>query len=187
VAEKIHNAWLKTLEDGIHTSDVYKAGISTQKAGTAEFADAVIARLGQKPKILKAVEYAREIQKGFDIKVSPIQKKEKKRVGFDVFLDNDQLRPDALAAKLKGLENDEIYLAFISNRGLKVWPDGLPESFCTSHWRCRFKARKPESEIAAAEIWKALEKAEATGLEVIKTENLYLFDGVKGFTDAQAE
>jgi len=187
VAEKIHNAWLKTLEDGIHTSDVYKAGISTQKAGTAEFADAVIARLGKKPKILKAVEYAREIQKGFDIKVSPIQKKEKKRVGFDVFLDNDQLRPDALAAKLKGLENDEIYLAFISNRGLKVWPDGLPESFCTSHWRCRFKARKPESEIAAAEIWKALEKAEATGLEVIKTENLYLFDGVKGFTDAQAE
>jgi isocitrate dehydrogenase len=187
VAEKIHNAWLKTLEDGIHTGDIYKEGFSVQKAGTAEFADAVIARLGQKPLILKAVEYAREIRKGFDIKVSPIKKKEKRLVGFDVFLDNDQLRPDALAAKLKGLENDEIYLAFISNRGLKVWPDGLPESFCTSHWRCRFKARKPESEIAAAEIWKALEKAETTGLEVIKTENLYLFDGVKGFTDAQAE
>jgi len=187
VAEKIHNAWLKTLEDGMHTGDIYKEGISKEKVGTAAFADAVIARLGSKPSILPAAEYEKEGKKGFDIRVSPIKQLEKKLVGFDVFLDNNQLRPEAIAEKLKAVENEAIYLAFISNRGLKVWPDGLPESFCTSHWRCRFKSRELGVEIAASEIWKALEKTEGLGLEAIKTENLYTFDGVKGFTDAQAE
>jgi isocitrate dehydrogenase len=187
VAEKIHNAWLKTLEDGIHTGDVYKEGVSSKKVGTAAFADAVIERLGQKPSILKAVEYEKTVQKGFDIKVSPVEKQEKKLVGFDLFLDNDQLTPDAIAAKLKALENEHLYLAFISNRGLKVWPDGLPESFCTSHWRCRFKSHNLENAIEPAEIWSALKKASEAGLEVIKTENLYTFKGQKGFTDAQGE
>ncbi len=187
VAEKIHNAWLKTLEDGIHTGDIYKEGISARKVGTAAFADAVIERLGQKPEILKAVEYPREMQKGFEIKVSPIEKQEKKLVGFDLFLDNDQLKPEAIAGVLKALENEQIYLAFISNRGLKVWPDGLPESFCTSHWRCRFKSRDLEKEISASEVWTSIQKASEAGLDVIKTENLYTFKGQKGFTDAQGE
>ena len=26
----------------------------------------------------------------------------------------------------------------ITNRGVKVYPDGMPETFCTDHWRCRF-------------------------------------------------
>lgn len=187
VAEKIHNAWLKTLEDGIHTGDIYTEGISKKKVGTKEFSVAVIERLGQKPSILKPVEYSRENQKGFDIRVSPIEKQKKQLVGFDLFLDNDLLSPEAIAQKLKGLENDFLYLAFISNRGLKVWPDGLPESFCTSHWRCRFKARNYTEGIGAQEIWKAIEGATGLDLDVIKTENLYTFDGKRGYTDAQAE
>ena len=187
VAEKIHNAWLKTLEDGIHTGDIFKEGFSSQKVGTAGFADAVIERLGQKPVTLKPAEYSREIQKGFEIKVSPIEKEEKKLVGFDLFLDNDSMRPDQIAGVLKGLDNEKISLAFISNRGLKVWPDGLPESFCTSHFRCRFKSRDLSVEIPASEVWEGIRKANEAGLEVVKTENLYTFNGNKGFTDAQAE
>jgi isocitrate dehydrogenase len=187
VAEKIHNAWLKTLEDGIHTGDIYKEGISKVKAGTAEFAQAVIDRLGQKPSILKAVEYSREVQKGFEIKVSPIEKQEKKLVGFDLFLDNDQLNPDQIAEKLRKLGDDAKYLAFISNRGLKVWPDGLPESFCTSHWRCRFKAHDLNVGLKPSDIWETMKVAGEMGFDVIKTENLYTFDGKRGYTDAQAE
>jgi isocitrate dehydrogenase len=37
VAERVHNAWLKTIEDGIHTVDIYKAGISKQSVGTKDF------------------------------------------------------------------------------------------------------------------------------------------------------
>ena len=58
VAEKVQNAWLKTIEDGTHTYDIYKEGVSKQQVGTKEFAQAVIANLGSKPSILKAVEYA---------------------------------------------------------------------------------------------------------------------------------
>src|ERR687894_431645 len=53
VAERVHNAWLRTLEDGIHTYDIYKEGVSKEKVGTREFAEAVVARLGQRPETLK--------------------------------------------------------------------------------------------------------------------------------------
>src|SRR4051794_22386862 len=57
VAALVHNAWLRTIEDGIHTYDIYTERVSTQKVGTKEFAAAVIARLGQRPETLKAVAY----------------------------------------------------------------------------------------------------------------------------------
>ena len=44
-AGKVHNAWLKTLEDGIHTYDIFRDGVSKQKVGTREFGDAVIERI----------------------------------------------------------------------------------------------------------------------------------------------
>ncbi|GIV43630.1 MAG: hypothetical protein KatS3mg035_0753 [Bacteroidia bacterium] len=56
-ATLIHNAWLKTLEDGILTVDLYKEGIHKKKVNTTEFADAVIQNLGQKPSTLKSVDY----------------------------------------------------------------------------------------------------------------------------------
>jgi isocitrate dehydrogenase len=187
VAENIHNAWLKTLEDGIHTGDIFKEGISKKKVGTKEFAQAVVDRLGQKPSILQPVTYSRETQKGFDIKVTPIVPLEKKLVGFDLFLDNAFLKPTEIAEKLKALDNKIFGLAFISNRGLKVWPDGLPESFCTSHWRCRFKAFNLDEGVKPEDVWQSIKAAGEMGLDVIKTENLYTFDGKRGYTDAQAE
>src|SRR6187399_1970007 len=45
IAERVHNAWLKTLEDGVHTYDIFKEGVSTEKVGTKEFAQAVVARI----------------------------------------------------------------------------------------------------------------------------------------------
>src|SRR5438477_5941559 len=58
-AARVHNAWLRTIEDGVHTYDIFAEGVSTAKVGTKEFAAAVIERLGQKPNTLKAVTYAR--------------------------------------------------------------------------------------------------------------------------------
>src|SRR6266536_6032412 len=57
-ASRVHNAWLKTIEDGVHTYDVYTEGTSTAKVGTREFAQAVVERLGARPGTLKAVAYA---------------------------------------------------------------------------------------------------------------------------------
>src|ERR671933_210302 len=57
VAERAHNAWLRTMEDGVHTYDIYKEGVSREKVGTCEFAEAVVARMGERPSQLKAVAY----------------------------------------------------------------------------------------------------------------------------------
>ena len=43
VAERVHNAWLKTIEDGVHTYDIFTEGISKEKVGTREFGAAVVA------------------------------------------------------------------------------------------------------------------------------------------------
>ncbi len=49
IAALIENAWKKTLEDGVHTADIYNTETSTKKVGTKEFAEEVVKRLGQKP------------------------------------------------------------------------------------------------------------------------------------------
>src|SRR6202142_2413848 len=58
VAEKVQNAWLRTMEDGVHTYDIFAEGVSKQKVGTKEFGEAVVARLGKTPHTLKAVQYS---------------------------------------------------------------------------------------------------------------------------------
>src|SRR6202795_967413 len=56
-AEKVHNAWLRTIEDGIHTYDIYDESVSKQKVGTKEFAEAVVNHLGKKPHTLQPISY----------------------------------------------------------------------------------------------------------------------------------
>ena len=78
IAERVHNAWLSTIEEGIHTYDIYKDGVSKQKAGTKEFAQAVVARLGKTPHTLKAAHYSAASHKTHkEVVVSPA------KVGID--------------------------------------------------------------------------------------------------------
>jgi isocitrate dehydrogenase len=74
----------------------------------------------------------------------------------------------------------------ITNRGTKVWPHGFDETFCTDHWRCRFYSNNHE-QIQKKDIIQILTNAEALGIDVIKTENLYTFNGVRGFSLGQGE
>src|SRR5947199_3871353 len=78
VATQVHNAWLRTIEDGIHTYDIFVEGVSKQKVGTKEFAAAVVARLGQKPKQLKAVEYTSSPKKAIEKREPAVQLQAKK-------------------------------------------------------------------------------------------------------------
>src|SRR5438093_1347564 len=85
IAELAHNAWLATIEDGVHTYDMYKEGVSTQKVGTKEFADAVVARLGQMPETLKPVRYAANVASANGKPIVTITDRQKKElVGVDV-------------------------------------------------------------------------------------------------------
>ncbi len=185
VAEKVQNAWLKTLEDGIHTYDIYKEGKSKQKVGTKEFAQAVIANLGNKPSIIKAVSYAN----GSALNLPKYKRKtaaKKELVGVDLFVHWTGTSPDELASLIKEIALDNTELFMITNRGIKVYPDGFSETFCTDHWRCRFIPTN-ENNISKADIIKMMSIAETKNIDIIKTENLYAFDGKPAFSLGQGQ
>lgn len=185
VAEKIENAWLKTIEDGIHTADIYKPELSKEKVGTKAFAQAVIERLGQQPSKFKPVTY--EATEG--IKLIPYTRKEyakKKLKGVDAFVDWNGVNPNELAEVLTKITTDNLKLTMITNRGIKVWPKGFKETFCTDHWRCRFMTDNG-AEVSKEEIISILSQAEGLNMDVIKTENLYEFDGKPAFSLGQGQ
>lgn len=185
VAEKVQNAWLKTIEDGIHTYDIYKEGSSKEKVGTKEFAEAVIKNLGQIPSILKPVNFANDVVLNLPKYVKkPAAHKE--LVGVDLFVDWRGTDPNELAAKLQSINTENKHLTMITNRGIKVWPDGFSETFCTDHWRCRFKPTNGKV-LYKNNIITLLAKALDAKIDVIKTENLYEFDGRQGYSLGQGQ
>jgi isocitrate dehydrogenase len=185
VAQSIQNAWLKTLEEGIHTYDIYKEGTSSQKLGTREFAAAVIERLGQKPSVLRPVDYAGS-KAIFNFEVTPRPLKRKELVGADIFIQATGASAEGIAKAIQALGTDPLTLTMITNRGTKVWPEGFPETFCTDHWRCRFKSADNRP-LDYQSVIDTMHKMSQAKLDIIKTENLYLFDGEPGFTAAQGQ
>jgi len=198
MAQKIHNAWLKTVEDGIHPADIYGEA-SVCRAGTQEFADAVIARLGQEPQTLNPVTYHTGIE-GVEPKIAdiialdhtareakPAKKAKKDLVGVDVFLHWSDGTPEQLGGLLQSIPIDSLKLEMITNRGVKVFPNGLPETFCTDHWRCRFKATTTDGTICHSDILTILARITGIGLDFIKHESLCNFDGEPGYAMGQGQ
>lgn len=183
-ASLIQNAWLRTIEDGIHTVDVYDHETSVQKVGTAEFADAVIDRLGQTPRALQQVAFNVIPQGGFFPARPERVPATKKLMGVDVFLDWNNGDADELGTKLQSLCSDGLELRMIGNRGVKVWPGGAPEILCGDYWRCRFESAEPIAKTAIIEL---LSRINAAGLDFVKTEQLCSFDGERGYSLAQGE
>lgn len=189
VAENIHNAWLKTMEDGVHTYDLYKKGVSKEKVGTAAFAEAVIERLGQKPDKLKKITYnasnTHKVQ-GHYTKVKPAKKE---LVGVDIFLhwNGENRDPNILGDILSTLKIGSFENKLITNRGVKVFPDGLPETFCTDHWRCRFTSDKMDAIGQYKDVMSLCKLISEMELDIIKTENLYRFDGKISFSLGQGQ
>lgn len=182
IAEWIHNAWLRTLEDGIHTDDIYHSQ-SRQRVGTAEFAEAVIERLGQEPEQLAVIRY--EQNKPL-FQIPPYKRPQvlKQLVGVDVFFDWRGAAIDTLASQLQFLSPVTLELKLITNRGAQIWPEGFAGTFCTDHWRCRFLAKTACSHSDIIQLLGALAEHR---LDFIKTEHLYRFDGERGYSLANGE
>lgn len=190
-ATLIENAWLKTIEDGIHTGDIFSTQYSQKKMGTQAFADAVIERLGKKPTHFKPVNY----QPGAYTKIEcygeePKLELNKKLVGVDVFIDNSKnTSADELATALKKLHTP-LELIVITSRGLKIWPNSSIDMPYVRHCCCRYQSAKDITQLKSVshdDIIQLLTQLNELGLDVIKTENLYIFDGKLGFTLAQGQ
>jgi isocitrate dehydrogenase len=178
IAEKIHHAWLFTLEQGLHTADIYKEGQSKELMGTIEFADAVIANLGQTPTQLNAPSY----EGSKPLKLPVVGHKEpckKELVGIDIFLQWQDGIPKKLGDKLMNYGTSQLELKLMTNRGVKVWPEGFPETYCVDHWRCRFMS--PNMQLDFTEVLNVQSRLHQAGFDVVKTENLYNFNGEPGY------
>jgi isocitrate dehydrogenase len=188
VAERVHNGWLRTIEDGIHTYDIYEEGKSKEKVGTKEFAEAVGKRLGLTPQTLKAAKYksGEEAAPAINSSVQTHTRAKKELVGVDVFLDWSSGTANELGESLSKLGGDGTKLTMMSNRGVKVWPGGHSETFCSDHWRCRFLSDGGDG-ISHEQIVSLLQRVGSAGFDFIKTENLYNFDGERGYSLDQGE
>ena len=184
-AEAVHNAWLRTIEDGVHTGDIHDANTVGEPVGARAFAAAVIERLGQQPRQLAAVDYG-DTQPLQVPPAAPRRPGSKQLVGVDVFVEWADGKPEDLARQLQTIAGEGLELQMITNRGIKVWPEGLDETFCTDHWRCRFMAGTGDG-CRHAELAALLARAAEAGLDTIKTENLYDFDGQPGYSLGQGQ
>ncbi len=191
VAEKVQNAWLKTIEDGIHTADIYNEETSKKKVGTKEFGQAVVERLGQKPSHFEPVKYDKG--RTITVKAKPTHKAKKELIGSDIFLHwtekDDKRDPNVLGGILAKIAEETklpLGLKMITNRGVKVYPDGFPETFCTDHWRCRFQ-NTTQSLIDYRDVLRLMHVLTDAGLDIIKTENLFTLDGDRAYSLGQGQ
>jgi isocitrate dehydrogenase len=145
----------------------------------------VIANLGQIPTQLKAVHYSDEKT----LNLPRYQRKAPKKkdlVGVDLFMHWAGTDVEHFASLVKQIELPGVKLSMITNRGIKVYPDGFPETFCTDHWRCRFKPSEGEI-LSKEQIIQLLQNADAKGIDAVKTENLYHFDGKPAYSLGQGQ
>lgn len=186
VAATIQNAWLSTIEAGIHTGDIYKEKVSKKIVGTEEFASAVIERLGVTPNLFPTVSYQTAPRPIHTRQEVSAPKRKKELVGVDVFLDWSGGTADDLGRAIEQVRTEGLKLKMISNRGVKVYPDGLPETFITDHWRCRFIS-ETGNPITHQHVIRLLSQVQQAGYDFIKTEHLCTFDGKPGYSAAQGE
>ncbi|MEM9620548.1 MAG: NADP-dependent isocitrate dehydrogenase [Pseudomonadota bacterium] len=195
-AELIHDAWLRTIEDGIHTQDIYSPHHSKACVGTEAFANAVIRRLGSQAQELGRAYYPRR-----RLAVTPratATEHKRELVGVDVFVQS-RTAAETLAGRLQVVDSP-LALHMITNRGVQVWPQGAPETYCTDHWRCRFKlaenkmpnatsasARPAAGVLSNREIFALLTQLDEAGVDIVKTEHLYNFDGQPGYSLGQGQ
>ena len=248
-AQKIQDAYLKTLEDGVHTYDIFKEPISKIKAGTSAFTQAVIDRLGDKPRRLSlpppgkglsfiatgkssgASSSAKAVSAGEALEAagrqsvaristeaapaetalaspaetagsggggkiftagSPLSAsagKSKVLEGVDVFIDNGGRSAGETASLIQAvLKNGPPFkLSLIADRGAMIYPENRgARSFLSDQFRCRL--RKTEESAGPQQLWSLLQSLSRSGLDIIKTENLYSFSGEgKGYSLLQGE
>ena len=187
VAERVHNAWLRTIEDGVHTYDIYSDGVSTKKVGTKEFTCAVIDRLGQHPNRLTAVSYAKSPALPVpQAKVSTNGSVNMDLKGIDVIVHWPSRKAQDLAALVGKQAGDGLKLQMVDNRGTMVWPAGLAaaETFCTDSFRCRFIS---DGTADKDKMYALVKRISDAGVDIVMTASLRSYDGVAGYSLAQGQ
>jgi isocitrate dehydrogenase len=182
VAERIANAWLATLESGLHTADLYREGLSEREVTTDEFTAAVIERLGAAPERLRPASFETRRISIPEPRRSVVVRE---RAGIDVYVcwDEDGRDPARLADRVElAVGSGPLRLTLITNRGVEVHPGGQPGTFVTDHWRLRFLPATPGAAVTLTDVLAVPLLLADAGLEVVGTEVLQRIDGAEGYS-----
>jgi isocitrate dehydrogenase len=165
VAECIHNALLKTLEE-----------VNAKKRGNKELAEKIIKNLGRKPEILRPVSYY-----PIPTKNSPSFKEPQNRrlIGIDVTIYH-QGPLSLFFSLISHISIGPLKLRMIANRGIPVWPQGNPETVCIEQWLCRFTTEEGHA-TSQNDLIRVVHAFDHVNMEVIKTDFLYAFEGKAGY------
>jgi len=204
-ANKIRNALYKTIEDGIHTADIFNAKTSTKKVGTKEFTQAVIKNLNHSPSQLavanftnKTIEESQNNQQKSAVKIQ--QKDQKSLIGIDLFIDWNKNFDDLLNL-LKSLESEKFELKMISAKGLLLFPlidKNMMPNYDGDLTTLRFVGKgicgkssseilNPNIKIEHKDITNLLNYLIEKNIDFVKYEGLYLFNDKVAFTSGQGE
>lgn len=202
IANNIRNALYKTIEDGIHTGDIYNDQTSSKKVGTQEFSDHVIKNLGQKPQKLPIANFQNitEDDANKAIASTPKTPAKKTLIGFDLFLDwPDSF--DELLTILKDMQSDLFEVKAISQKGLLLWPlidANMMPNFQQNPVTLRFIGKNitaksstqitdTNKSISHGDILEMLKILNEKSFDFIKYEGLYHFNGEAGYSSIQGE
>ena len=105
-------------------------------------------------------------------------------VGVDLYIDWPSADPKTLVTVLEKANGGGLTLKIVDSRGVKVWPDGLPETFCADNFRCRFLG---EGTITPHQVVALLGRVADLNVDVVQTEYLRNFEGVAGFSLSQGQ
>ena len=111
-------------------------------------------------------------------------------MGVDIFIDNPtDISAAELARKIKK-SGSPLELIVITSRGLKIWPDSTIDAPYLRHCCCRFQTAREVDKLTTIDhqdIFDLMQLITSTGLDIIKTENLYTYDGQIGYTLASGQ
>jgi isocitrate dehydrogenase len=190
-ADRIENAFLKTLEDGVHTGDF--GDKSVPAVGTKEFAETIIANLDKIPTLGTAVatgtpDFSFNLHDTPDhlrmmyTKKHPTEKIE----GVDIFIESTH-QPEVLAEKIEKALPAEFKLQLISNRGTMVYPESSVFTDSVAHFCARIK-HTTEEEINTEKIFSlCADLSRNSEFKIADVEILKSWDTLRGYSLAQGE
>jgi isocitrate dehydrogenase len=181
-AEMIYNAWLKTIEEGLHTADMFNPEKSKKKLSTSEFTQAVIDNFNNKPNLLIS-QFQSATNERISIKETLSSNEKSELIGTDIFI-KTPFTPE-LITKLQKLD-DILKLHMVSNRGLLIWPKALTNAE-VDFYRFRFLKAKNEYRISQDDILTLYKKIVELNLDILSIINLCSYDDNIGFSLAQGE
>lgn len=203
-ANLIQNALYRTIEDGIHTADIFNHEISKKLVGTKEFTKAVINNFNNKPTKFKIANYSPDKPSSSNHlnhnQLSSTTTVLKKLIGFDLFIDWSQDFSQLLNS-LKKLESEIFEIKMISAMGLLLWPlldQHMMPNYNQGLTILRFIGKgitgkhshdiiNSDLQITHKNIIEMLEILNQAQFDFVKYEGLYLIDNKPAFTSSSGE